>query len=143
MSQTPSSDEEDDFKAVSSANYQRIQDKVTKINYADGIADGREDVFQLSFDQGYADGLSTGFELAKYKSFCDTLATSADKENNEVDLYKKLQLGKATDQKHFKYLEHQNESLHVVSDKQKAYLDNLLGQFSTELPETSSLFTSK
>ncbi|XP_068157598.1 uncharacterized protein [Drosophila tropicalis] len=141
MSQIPSSDEEDDFKAVSSANYQRIQDKVTKINYADGIADGREEVFQLSFDQGYADGLSTGFELAKFKSFFDT--TSGNNENNEMDIYKKLQLGKATDQKHFKYLEHQNQSLHVVSDKQKTYLDNLLGQFSTELPETSNLFTSK
>ncbi|XP_017040075.1 protein YAE1 isoform X2 [Drosophila ficusphila] len=65
MSVTAGSDEETDFKEISSTNYQRVQEKVAKISYADGIADGREKVFQESFDEGFEVGFKTGFELGK------------------------------------------------------------------------------
>ncbi|XP_022215222.2 uncharacterized protein LOC111069456 [Drosophila obscura] len=147
MSQGSSSDEELDFKVVSSTNYQRVQEKVEKISYADGVADGRERVFQTSFDQGYADGLKVGLELAKFSSFFDTLAATGTKDDEkllkEKDAYKELRLAKATEKQHFKYLDHQNEPLNVVSGKQDTYIDDLLGQCAASLPITANLFVSR
>ncbi|BFF91220.1 protein YAE1 [Drosophila madeirensis] len=146
MSQAASSDEETDFQVVSSTNYQRVRDKVGKISYADGIADGREQVFQTSFDQGYADGLSVGLELAKFRSFFDTLAAAGTKDESllkEQEAYKELNLPKATDKQHFKYLDHQNEPLNVVSEKQGIYTNDLLGKCAASLPKTANLFISR
>lgn len=145
MSQTHSSDDETDFKAVNRNNYQRIQEKVEKINYADGIADGREQIFQSSFDQGYADGLKTGMELTKFSAFYETF-TKANIENNlakEHLAYTEMKLAKATDKIHFMYLEHQSEPLSIVSEKQNAYVDNLLEHCADALHTTTNLFKSQ
>ncbi|KAH8310262.1 hypothetical protein KR044_000293 [Drosophila immigrans] len=145
MSQANSSDEETDFKAVNTANYERVQQKVAKISYADGIADGREQVFQSSFDQGYADGLRNGIELAKLQMFYETLKSEEINEEltKECESYKEMKLAKATDKSHFKYLDHQTEPLSVVSDKQKQYLDDLLEHCAKDLPITTSLFQNE
>ncbi|XP_017855697.1 PREDICTED: uncharacterized protein LOC108608701 [Drosophila arizonae] len=145
MSQIHSSNDETDFKTVSKNNYQRIQEKVEKINYADGIADGREQSFQSSFDQGYSDGLKTGIELTKFSAFYDTL-TKANIDDNlakEHLAYKKMRLAKAIDKIHFKYLEHQSEPLSIVSEKQNAYVDNLLEHCADALHTTTNLFKSQ
>ncbi|KAH8381730.1 hypothetical protein KR093_011483 [Drosophila rubida] len=145
MSHANSSDDETDFKAVNTTNYERVQQKVAKISYADGIADGREKVFQNSFDLGYADGLRTGLELAKLQTFYDTLTPEEmNKElTKECESYNEMELQKATDKSHFKYLEHQTESLSVVSEKQKAYLDDLLHRCAKDLPITTSLLQNQ
>ncbi|XP_064553196.1 uncharacterized protein LOC135438712 [Drosophila montana] len=145
MSQTHSSDDETDFKAVNTTNYQRIQEKVEKINYADGIADGREQVFQTSFDQGYADGLRTGMELSKFPAFYDVLKTANIDEtlSKEHVAYEEMKLSKPTDKCHFKYLEHQSEPLSVVSEKQNAYIDNFLEHCDEALQKTTNLFKSQ
>ncbi|KAL7730327.1 hypothetical protein ACLKA6_016573 [Drosophila palustris] len=145
MSQFNSSDDETDFIAVNTANYERIQKKVAKINYADGIADGREKVFQSSFDQGYADGFRTGIELAKLQKFYDTLKAANIDENlaKENVIYQQLKLSKPTNKAHFKYLEHQSEPLSIVSEKQKAYMDSLLEHCAENLQITTNLFKAK
>ncbi|XP_001358780.2 protein YAE1 [Drosophila pseudoobscura] len=146
MSQAAGSDEETDFKVVSSTNYQRVQEKVGKISYADGVADGREQVFQTSFDQGYADGLHVGLDLTKFGSFFDTLAAAGSRDDKllkEKEAYKGLNLPKATDKQHFKYLDHQNEPLDVVSTKQGTYTDDLLDECAASLPITANLFISR
>ncbi|KAH8243111.1 hypothetical protein KR032_004723 [Drosophila birchii] len=142
MSASQSSDEETDFKVVSSTNYQRVQDKVSKISYADGIADGREKVFQHSFDQGYEDGLNTALELAKLSAFYETLQ-AAGSEHAEEEAYQNLKIAAPTAKEHFKYLEHQGAPLSVVREKQRTYLDDLLGQCAQTLPATTNLFTSR
>ncbi|KAH8292191.1 hypothetical protein KR054_006885 [Drosophila jambulina] len=141
MSASQSSDEETDFKVVSSTNYQRVQDKVSKISYADGIADGREKVFQDSFDQGYEDGLRAGLELAKLSAFFETFQP-AGSEHPEREAYLNLKLAAPTAKEHFKYLEHQGAPLSVVRDKQRTYLDDLIGQCAHALPATTNLFAS-
>ncbi|XP_016978521.2 putative tRNA 2'-phosphotransferase [Drosophila rhopaloa] len=145
MSYISSSDEETDFKEISSTNYQRVQEKVAKISYADGIADGREKVFQESFDEGFEDGFKTGFELAKFSGFYETLknAEAGSLElTTEQELYQLLKLADATDKTHFKYLEHQGEPLNVISEKQRTYVDDLLVKFDQQLPATTNLFSS-
>lgn len=116
-----------------------------QINYADGIADGREKVFQTSFDQGYVDGLRTGLELAKLSNFFGTLPTAGTDNalEKEYILYQQMKLEKATDKSHFKYLEYQTEPLSVVSDKQRTYIDDLLQRCSETLPVTTDLFKSR
>ncbi|XP_060646048.1 uncharacterized protein LOC132784443 [Drosophila nasuta] len=145
MSQANSSDDESDFKAVNTANYERVQQKVAKISYADGIANGREQVFQISFDQGYVDGLRTGIELSKLQSFYETLKPEElnEKLTKECEIYKEMKLAKATDKSHFKYLKHQTESLSVVSEKQKAYVDEFSERCSKDLPVTTSLLQNE
>ncbi|XP_017113941.1 protein YAE1 [Drosophila elegans] len=143
MSAIEGSDEETDFKEISSTNYQRVQEKVAKISYADGISDGREKVFQDSFDEGFEDGFKTGFELAKLSAFYETLknAGTANAElSTEQEAYQQLKLADAMDKSHFKYLEHQGAPLNVISDKQRTYVDNLLVQFAQQLPSTTNLF---
>ncbi|XP_017036348.1 uncharacterized protein [Drosophila kikkawai] len=137
MSAPESSDEETDFKVVSSTNYQRVQDKVAKISYADGIADGREKVFQDSFDQGYEDGLKTALKLAKLSAFYETLQEHAEREAYQI-----LKLADPAAKEHFKYLEHQGAPLSVVREKQRTYLDDLIGQCAQALPATTNLFAS-
>ncbi|KAH8268085.1 hypothetical protein KR018_012663 [Drosophila ironensis] len=136
MSEWQSSDEESDFKAISSRSYQRAQDKVTKIGYVDGIADGREKVFQASFDQGYADGLKTALEMARLSGFFETLKDKAP----EFEAYKALNLPEVEDKTHFKYLEHQGSPLNEVSEKQTAYVDQLRLKMEQALPATTNLF---
>jgi len=180
MSAFGDSDEETDFKEISSTNYQRVQEKVAKvglnlplaawpafmmksavfrtpfyatykysfyfkISYADGIADGREKVFQDSFDEGFENGFKTGFELAKLSAFYETMK-NAEAENmefrTEQEAYEKLKLADATDKAHFKYLEHQGKPLNVISNEQRTYVDDLLGTLVQQLPATTNLFTS-
>lgn len=116
-----------------------------QINYADGIADGRDGIFQTSFDQGYVDGLRTGLELAKLSNFFDTLPTAGTDNAlaKERVLYQEMKLEKATDKSHFKYLDHQTEPLSVVSDKQKTYIDDLLQRCSETLPVTTDLLKQR
>ncbi|XP_017040074.1 uncharacterized protein LOC108087277 isoform X1 [Drosophila ficusphila] len=144
MSVTAGSDEETDFKEISSTNYQRVQEKVAKISYADGIADGREKVFQESFDEGFEVGFKTGFELGKVSAFYETMK-NAGEENikflSENESYQKLKLADATDKTHFKYLENQGSPLNLIADKQRTYVDNLLDTFSQQLPATTNLFS--
>lgn len=146
MSEANSSGDETDFKTVNATNYGRIREKVAKINYADGIADGREQVFQSSFDQGYVDGLRAGIELAKLQAFFDTLK-SADFDDNlakESKIYhQEIKLSKPTDKSHFKYLEHQSESLSIVSEKQNEYIDKILEHCADTLQISTDLFKSK
>ncbi|XP_030370285.1 uncharacterized protein LOC115620923 [Scaptodrosophila lebanonensis] len=146
MSKTHSSDEETDFQALSKTNYQRVQDKVAKISYPDGVIAGREQSFQSSFDRGYADGLKTGLELAKRLGFFDTLPT-LDAQNEELlketHVYQGLQIASPTDKTHFKYLEYQSLPPNLISEKQNSYINNLLGQYAGTLPITENLFTSK
>ncbi|XP_017103253.1 uncharacterized protein [Drosophila bipectinata] len=138
MSELASSEEETDFSVVSSRNYQRVQDKVAKISYVDGIADGREKVFQASFDRGYEDGFKTGFELAKLSAYFETENLPKP---DETQKFKQLDLPEATDKTHFQYLIHQGVPLNEVSEKQAKYLDNLMDQFAQTIPETINLFT--
>ncbi|XP_017008889.2 uncharacterized protein [Drosophila takahashii] len=145
MSTLEDSDEETDFKEISSTNYQRVQEKVAKISYADGIADGREKVFQDSFDEGFENGFKTGFELAKLSAFYETIknAVAGNVElKAEQEAYEELKLADATDKEHFKYLEHQGAPLSVISSKQKTYIDELLEKLAQQLPATTNLFTS-
>ncbi|XP_016950374.1 uncharacterized protein LOC108024772 [Drosophila biarmipes] len=147
MSAFEDSDGETDFKEISSTNYQRVQEKVAKISYADGIADGREKVFQDSFDEGFENGFKTGFELAKLSAFYEIMKNAqAETENIELraeqEAYYQHKLADATDKAHFKYLEHQGESLNVISNKQRIYVDDLLGTLAQQLPATTNLFTS-
>ncbi|ALC47420.1 CG31142, partial [Drosophila busckii] len=142
MSQACSSDDESDFKAVSKANRRKITKKVAKISYADGVADGQKRVFQPSFDLGYRDGIKTGIGLTKHRAFFDTLATSQIKDDvliKERVVYEELQIDKATAEHHQKRLELLNESLTTVSEKQKAYVDEILGDFSQKLPTATNL----
>jgi len=110
-----------------------------------GVADGREQVFQSSFDQGYADGFRTGLELAKLQAFYDTLKAADIDENlaKEYERFQQLKLAKPTDKTHFKYLEHQSEPLSVVSEKQKEYVDDLLERCVDSLKITTNLFKAK
>ncbi|KAH8351306.1 hypothetical protein KR084_003216 [Drosophila pseudotakahashii] len=145
MSAMGDSDEETDFKEISSTNYQRVQEKVAKISYADGIADGREKVFQDSFDEGFENGFKTGFELAKLSAFYETMKNAVAENvefKPEQEAYERLELADATDKVHFKYLEHQGAPLSVISNKQRTYVDDLLGTLAQQLPATTNLFTS-
>ncbi|XP_017084102.1 putative tRNA 2'-phosphotransferase [Drosophila eugracilis] len=145
MSASASSDEESDFKEISSTNYQRVQDKVAKISYADGIADGREKVFQDSFDEGFENGFKTGFELAKLSAFYETMKNAGTENvafNIEQETYEQLKLADATDKTHFKYLDHQGAPLNIISDKQRTYVDNLLESLGQKIPTTTNLFKS-
>ncbi|XP_043652449.1 uncharacterized protein LOC122619530 [Drosophila teissieri] len=139
------SDDETEFKDISATNYHRVQEKVAKISYADGVADGREKVFQDSFDEGFENGFKTGFELAKLSAFYETMK-SAGAESLELkaeqEAYQKLELADATDKAHFRYLEHQGAPLNVISAKQRTYVDDLLGKLAHQLPATTNLFTS-
>ncbi|EDV94435.1 uncharacterized protein LOC6567908 [Drosophila grimshawi] len=145
MSQAHSSDDEADFKAVNTANQQRIKEKVAKINYVDGVVDGREKVFQSSFDQGYADGLRTGIEIAKFRAFYDALSDTDVDDNlaREQLVYQDMKMADATDKTHFKYLEYQTEPLRIVSEKQKLYIDETMKNLAGALPTTTNLFRSK
>ncbi|EDW43398.1 uncharacterized protein LOC6607647 [Drosophila sechellia] len=146
MSALGYSDDETEFKEISSTNYHRVQEKVAKISYADGVADGREKVFQESFDEGFENGFKTGFELAKLSAFYETISNAGVADtlewNAEREAYQKLQLADATDKAHFTYLENQGAPLNVISEKQRTYVDDLLVKLAQQLPATTNLFTS-
>ncbi|KAM7363696.1 uncharacterized protein ACRADG_000501 [Cochliomyia hominivorax] len=133
-----------DFQEVNENNFQQIESKATKIGYADGVNDGRESVFQNGFDQGYKDGLRTGFDLGKFRYFFKNLNT--DKSDNldlrkELSLYEKLGIAESKSQVHFKYLNHINESLDIVSQKQHEHVDKIIQKFAKTMPRATDLLS--
>ncbi|XP_018784631.1 PREDICTED: uncharacterized protein LOC108966287 [Bactrocera latifrons] len=76
--------DDEDLGKIAENNFQRILQKSAKIGYADGVSDGKEEIFQIAFNKGYSDGLRTGFELEKYN------ALSLNLEIDSEEKFKKL-----------------------------------------------------
>ncbi|TMW45209.1 hypothetical protein DOY81_009699, partial [Sarcophaga bullata] len=114
-----------------------------QIGYADGVNDGRESVFQKGFDQGYKDGLRTSFDLDKFRYFFKNLNTDKLENDNELikekDEYNKLHILESKSQQHFKYLDHPEENLDIISEKQQQYVNEIMQTFSNTLPKANDL----
>ncbi|XP_023292807.2 protein YAE1 [Lucilia cuprina] len=138
------SDEADftDFHEVNENNFEQIKNKATKIGYADGVNDGRESVFQNGFDQGYKDGLRTSFDLEKFRYFFKNLNIDKIKDKDllkEKEAYKNLQITESKSHLHFKYLNHPDDSLDFISQKQHEYVEKIMEKFTQELPKATDL----
>ncbi|XP_054733317.1 uncharacterized protein LOC129241152 [Anastrepha obliqua] len=136
------SSDDEDFKKVTEANFQKIRSKSTKIGYLDGVSDGHEQSFQTAFDQGYADGLRAGFELEKYRAFFDNLST-LNNQNEELNKEKLLYLNIGTDSSQYRFSEQNKEPLSTISNHQNCYVNTCLGQCEQTLPLSTNLLASQ
>uniref|UniRef100_A0A1A9W6I1 Yae1_N domain-containing protein n=1 Tax=Glossina brevipalpis TaxID=37001 RepID=A0A1A9W6I1_9MUSC len=144
MSLTDEKTETSDFEKLSENNFQRLRNKITKVGYADGAADGREGVFQDAFDQGYKDGLRTAFEIDKFKYFFNELNDKTSPEDliKEKEKYLSMDIKEAKDPEHFLYQNNKEENLNEISLKQQQHVDSLLTKFKAELPKVVDLLNT-
>ncbi|XP_075148753.1 uncharacterized protein LOC142222480 [Haematobia irritans] len=129
---------------ISENNFERIQNKASKIGYADGVTDGRDSVFQTGFDLGYKDGLRTSFEIEKYRHFFGNINT--EKLNDvcsdimsEKETYEELPENRVKYSHHFQYLNHKDEPLTKVSQIQHEYVNDLMERYELKMPNASAL----
>uniref|UniRef100_A0A1Q3F6M2 Uncharacterized protein n=1 Tax=Culex tarsalis TaxID=7177 RepID=A0A1Q3F6M2_CULTA len=50
-------------------SFQRITEGVVQNGFADGVADGRETLYQQDFDRGYKEGFAMAFTLGQHKGY--------------------------------------------------------------------------
>ncbi|XP_017475091.1 PREDICTED: putative tRNA 2'-phosphotransferase [Rhagoletis zephyria] len=138
--------DDEDFKKVTEANFQKIRNKSNKLGYAEGLSDGKEAIFQTVFDNGYTHGLRTGFELEKYRSFFENLSilkVQNEELNKEKALYSKMSVDIATDPSHCYFAKHNKEPLDAITHHQNTYVDTFLRQCQQTLPLTTNLLASQ
>ncbi|XP_059218005.1 uncharacterized protein LOC131994902 [Stomoxys calcitrans] len=135
---------------VGENSFKKIEDKATKIGYADGVAGGRDSVFQKGFDLGYMDGLKTGFEVEKIRNFFKTLNLDKLSEGHNInglksekDQFEKLQVEESKSQNHFQYLHRKEEDLKIVSQRQHEYVNKMMDQFALKIPITFALLNAQ
>lgn len=80
--------------------------------------------------------------MEKFRYFFQNL--NADKINNielikEKQQYQELDIPPSKSQQHFKYLNHTDESLAVVSQKQHEYIDEIMNKFAQTMPKATDL----
>ncbi|KAL9893228.1 uncharacterized protein LOC119634905 [Glossina fuscipes] len=144
MSLTDDETESTDFEKLGENNFQRIRNKITKMSYADGVADGEESVFQSAFDQGYKEGLKAAFEIGKFKYFFNHLDDKLTSEDllREKEKYLKMNVKEAKEHKQFISLNNREENVSEISEKQEQHVDNLLAKFKAEVPKVVDLLNA-
>ncbi|XP_039438698.1 uncharacterized protein LOC120419895 [Culex pipiens pallens] len=61
--------EQQDEVKVFESSFQRITEGVVQNGFADGVADGRETLYQQDFDRGYKEGFAMAFTLGCHKGY--------------------------------------------------------------------------
>ncbi|EAT47254.1 AAEL001597-PA [Aedes aegypti] len=69
-----------DDEVVLEQSFARNTQPVIQNGYAEGLADGRETIYQKDFDRGYRIGFTMAFKLAQYQGFAAGLQKQSDKE---------------------------------------------------------------
>ena len=81
--------------------------------------------------------------MDKFRFFFKHLNTDKlDKDNElikEKEEYNKLHMLESKAQQHFKYLDHPEENLDIISEKQQEYVDEFMQTFSNTLPKANDL----
>ncbi|XP_061400919.1 uncharacterized protein LOC133336655 [Musca vetustissima] len=143
MPLTCSEEEPRDFGEVEDINFQQIKNKAAKIGFADGVADGRDSVFQKGFDLGYKDGFRTSFEIEKFRNFFKNINEDKFEAGNllllEKNKFEKMDLKASTSPDHFQYTKYKDEPLTVISQKQNDYMDKVIAECKETLPNATAL----
>ncbi|XP_005179951.1 uncharacterized protein LOC101901182 [Musca domestica] len=143
MPLTYSDGEPRDYEEAEENYFQQIKNKAAKIGFADGVADGRDSVFQKGFDLGYKDGFRTSFEIEKFRNFFKNINKSKLEPDNcllrEKEEFDKMNLKESTSPDHFQYTKHKDESLTSISQKQNQYIDHVIDECEHTLPNSAAL----
>uniref|UniRef100_A0A1A9UQ62 Yae1_N domain-containing protein n=1 Tax=Glossina austeni TaxID=7395 RepID=A0A1A9UQ62_GLOAU len=144
MSLTDDETESTDFQKFGENNFQRIRNKITKMSYADGAANGEESVFQSAFDQGYKEGLKAAFEIGKFKYFFNHLDDKLSPEDlvREKQTYLSMNVKEAEESKQSFSLNNREENVSEISEKQQQHVDSLLAKFKAEVPKVVDLLNA-
>ncbi|XP_073816949.1 uncharacterized protein [Musca autumnalis] len=147
MSLTDSDEEPRDIEDVEENYFQQIKNKAAKIGFADGVADGRDSVFQKGFDLGYKDGLRTSFEIEKFRHFFKNINEEKfhadDCLLNEKDKFEKFNIKESNSSDHFQYNNHKEKTLAFISQKQNEYMDRVIDEYQQNLPSATALLKSQ
>ncbi|XP_037946389.1 uncharacterized protein LOC119678565 [Teleopsis dalmanni] len=145
MSLTFDFDSESETYDVEAISYKKIENKITKLGYADGKSDGNDAGVEKGFRHGFTDGLLTGFHLAKYKTFYATM-NSKKKENtaltDEHKVYEKLEVPAPMDKTHYQSDQFKDLSLEQMSRRQHKYIRKKLDEFELKLPLATNLLVA-
>lgn len=79
--------------------------------------------------------------MDKFRFFFKNLNTDQlDNElSKEKEKYNKLHILESKSQQHFKYLDHPEENLDIISEKQHEYVNDIMQTFSKTLPKANDL----
>lgn len=70
-----------DDEVVLEQSFVRNTQPVVQNGYADGLADGRETIYQKDFDRGYRSGFAMAFKLAQHQGYAAGLQKQLDRED--------------------------------------------------------------
>ncbi|XP_058811881.1 uncharacterized protein LOC131676661 [Topomyia yanbarensis] len=62
-------DEDSNDNSIWNKNFENLTRNVIKDGYANGVSDGRNQLYQKDFDRGYHEGLAMAFKLAQHHGF--------------------------------------------------------------------------
>lgn len=120
-----------------------------QIGYADGIAEGKDSVFQKGFDLGYKDGLRTSFEIEKFRHFFKNINMDklSDDDSrclqNEIKAFNKLRIKESKSPDHFQYKKYTAEKIDYISERQHEYVHKIMEQYKNEMPKVSALLEAQ
>lgn len=126
-----------EFRDISDADFNKLSSALTKAGYKDGIAEGRDAVFQSGFDTGYSDGFRTAFEIGKWSA----MRGLVKQKEASIRVPSEHPILDAPEKEHHQFLKQQsNEPVDEISKRQKKYIAQITTTLNADLKEIKHFF---